>query len=468
MQRRVAHDGLRAVDGGLPRRRGRPGRPRPGPARRPGSPSSPRAMGVGRRGGGALRRGGGARGRGGVRGAARRWPTCAAARHWVTPEFEPRRYDTWILAAGMPPGQEAPARRPSRTTARGCVPRDLLDRHAAGEVRMLPPTVVSLEQLAAFDDAAAPSSPTGRGWRGCFRCSSSAPTAPSSCAPCCPDRASARPASRRAGAVRPTGSRAQTEAPLRGRRGCRTGHCRLLCHRALARSVPGSRRGGVGRGTAVPAPHARTAAPSAPTAGSPMTSSKGNRRVDQPNTASSVCRRQSLRRPRRVPWCSNPSASTASVRSSLPRSTTAKRPGLGDLELWGERRTPSTGQGTQHRLERVGCSTVGVLRDEPGGDGSPCPAGAPQPLAAPRATTAPLRRAESATASASSNGSTRAQSRTVRNGGVTPRATTAAGRSAQCTTSPSRSSRRRCLLRRTVTHAAIRHVLTSSRGPRRR
>jgi len=34
-------------------------------------------------------------------------------------------------------------------------PRELLDRHAAGEVRMLPPTVVSLEQLAGFSSAPA-------------------------------------------------------------------------------------------------------------------------------------------------------------------------------------------------------------------------------------------------------------------------------------------------------------------------
>ena len=33
--------------------------------------------------------------------------------------------------------------------------RDLLDRHAAGEVRMLPPTVISLEALTRFDSAAA-------------------------------------------------------------------------------------------------------------------------------------------------------------------------------------------------------------------------------------------------------------------------------------------------------------------------
>jgi 8-oxo-dGTP pyrophosphatase MutT (NUDIX family) len=75
--------------------------------------------------------------------------------HWVTPEFEPRRYDTWILAAAMPPDQEATGTTTESDRSAWVRPRDLLDRHAAGEVRMLPPTVISLEALARFDSAAA-------------------------------------------------------------------------------------------------------------------------------------------------------------------------------------------------------------------------------------------------------------------------------------------------------------------------
>ncbi len=74
--------------------------------------------------------------------------------HWVTPEFEPRRYDTWILAAGMPAGQEARGTTTESDHSAWVRPRDLLSRHAAGEVRMLPPTVVSLEELAEFGAAA--------------------------------------------------------------------------------------------------------------------------------------------------------------------------------------------------------------------------------------------------------------------------------------------------------------------------
>lgn len=71
--------------------------------------------------------------------------------HWVTPAFEPRRYDTWILAARMPAGQHARETSTESDLSGWVTADDLLARHAAGEVRMLPPTVVSLQQLAAFD-----------------------------------------------------------------------------------------------------------------------------------------------------------------------------------------------------------------------------------------------------------------------------------------------------------------------------
>ena len=75
--------------------------------------------------------------------------------HWVTPEFEPRRYDTWILAAGMPNGQQARGTTTESDHSAWVRPGDLLARHRAGQVRMLPPTVISLEELADFSDAAA-------------------------------------------------------------------------------------------------------------------------------------------------------------------------------------------------------------------------------------------------------------------------------------------------------------------------
>ncbi|MGG5259706.1 NUDIX hydrolase [Phycicoccus avicenniae] len=75
--------------------------------------------------------------------------------HWVTPAFEPRRYDTWILAAGMPADQEA--RETSGESDGGGWARAsvLLERAERGEVRMMPPQVWALEALDGFDSAAA-------------------------------------------------------------------------------------------------------------------------------------------------------------------------------------------------------------------------------------------------------------------------------------------------------------------------
>lgn len=75
--------------------------------------------------------------------------------HWVTPDFEPRRYDTWILAAGMPADQHARGTTTESDHSGWVRPGELLDRFAAREVLMLPPTVWALEALADFDSAEA-------------------------------------------------------------------------------------------------------------------------------------------------------------------------------------------------------------------------------------------------------------------------------------------------------------------------
>lgn len=76
--------------------------------------------------------------------------------HWITPEFEPRRYDTWFFTARLPEGQE-----PDDVTSESDIscwvrPSELLARAGAGEAVLLPPTRVQLEHLtrAANADAA--------------------------------------------------------------------------------------------------------------------------------------------------------------------------------------------------------------------------------------------------------------------------------------------------------------------------
>ena len=68
--------------------------------------------------------------------------------HWITPELEPRRFDTRFFLARMPPGQVCRAAGTEAEVRLWVRPGDAL----AGGLRMMPPTVAVLEDLAAHDD----------------------------------------------------------------------------------------------------------------------------------------------------------------------------------------------------------------------------------------------------------------------------------------------------------------------------
>ncbi|MCU1537683.1 MAG: hydrolase [Humibacillus sp.] len=70
-----------------------------------------------------------------------------AKAHWVTPVFEPRRYDTWFFAAHVPPGQSADGDTTEADHAAWVAPAELLTAYAAGSAAMLPPTVLWVERL---------------------------------------------------------------------------------------------------------------------------------------------------------------------------------------------------------------------------------------------------------------------------------------------------------------------------------
>jgi len=74
--------------------------------------------------------------------------------HWVTPPFEKRRYDTWFFAARLPQGQEALGTTTETDHDAWVLPHRLLAAYEEGRAVMLPPTVVALEQLAAFGSVA--------------------------------------------------------------------------------------------------------------------------------------------------------------------------------------------------------------------------------------------------------------------------------------------------------------------------
>lgn len=67
--------------------------------------------------------------------------------HWITPSMERKRFDTRFFAVQVPPGQEASVDR-SELTQHAWLDEQSIDaRMAAGEMRMAPPTIATLQDL---------------------------------------------------------------------------------------------------------------------------------------------------------------------------------------------------------------------------------------------------------------------------------------------------------------------------------
>lgn len=74
--------------------------------------------------------------------------------HWVTPRFEPRRYDTWFFLAALPAGADAADRSGEASAVMWVRPDDAADLVARDEWVMLPPTIAVLAELAACGSVA--------------------------------------------------------------------------------------------------------------------------------------------------------------------------------------------------------------------------------------------------------------------------------------------------------------------------
>jgi 8-oxo-dGTP pyrophosphatase MutT (NUDIX family) len=75
--------------------------------------------------------------------------------HWITPVFEPRRYDTRFFAAAVPEGQSADDQSTEADVADWVAAADVLEAAQRGDAMMLPPTVICVEEIAAAPSAAA-------------------------------------------------------------------------------------------------------------------------------------------------------------------------------------------------------------------------------------------------------------------------------------------------------------------------
>lgn len=75
--------------------------------------------------------------------------------HWITPEIEPRRYDTRFFVAAVPPGQDPDGDTSEADLSEWVRPRAVLDAFVDGDLMLMPPTMVCLEQLAEVSTVSA-------------------------------------------------------------------------------------------------------------------------------------------------------------------------------------------------------------------------------------------------------------------------------------------------------------------------
>ncbi|GAB2563506.1 hypothetical protein GCM10027269_17200 [Kribbella endophytica] len=75
--------------------------------------------------------------------------------HWITPEFEPRRYDTRFFVAALPPGQVTRDVTSESDQVAWMRPADAVVAVDAGQMLMLPPTYLCCRDITPYADVAA-------------------------------------------------------------------------------------------------------------------------------------------------------------------------------------------------------------------------------------------------------------------------------------------------------------------------
>lgn len=88
----------------------------------------------------------------GVRGLVLRSDLLRGWARWITPEFEPRRFDTRFLVAAMPAGQRARDVSGEADQAMWVPVHTAVAEHDAGRLAMLPPTIAVLRELSELPD----------------------------------------------------------------------------------------------------------------------------------------------------------------------------------------------------------------------------------------------------------------------------------------------------------------------------
>jgi mutator protein MutT len=71
--------------------------------------------------------------------------------HWITPSAEPRRFAAQFFLARMPAGQTAVHDTHETTEELWITPREAVERQSRGEIKLPPPTLRNLEELAQYE-----------------------------------------------------------------------------------------------------------------------------------------------------------------------------------------------------------------------------------------------------------------------------------------------------------------------------
>jgi 8-oxo-dGTP pyrophosphatase MutT (NUDIX family) len=92
-----------------------------------------------------------------------RGSSLVAISRWITPEVAPKRFDTWFFLGSVGCDEEVRVDGTEMCAHRWLSPRGALEAHRRGEIRLAPPTFVTVTWLTRYSSSADALASLGRG-----------------------------------------------------------------------------------------------------------------------------------------------------------------------------------------------------------------------------------------------------------------------------------------------------------------